>query len=153
MSGIAGIKANKQAVLSNQTSLDATKVGLRVGTRTEIDVLNAQQALASAQKSYYQSRYTYLDSLLALKQDAGYLTDADVASQRALIRRLPELRQAPVIGEEISPRRRQRRCRAALLRQRRLPPDRARRRRRLSSSRSSKPGGARTAPALGAGRG
>ena len=79
MSGIAGIKANKQAVLSNQTSLDATKVGLRVGTRTEIDVLNAQQALASAQKSYYQSRYTYLDSLLALKQDAGRLNESDLA--------------------------------------------------------------------------
>jgi outer membrane protein len=78
VSGIAGVKANKQAVLSNQTSLDATLVGLRVGTRTEIDVLNARQLLAAAQKSYYQSRYAYLNSLLALKQDAGRLGENDL---------------------------------------------------------------------------
>ena len=78
-SGIAGVKANKQAVISNQTSLDATLVGLRVGTRTEIDVLNARQLLAAAEKSYYQSRYAYLNSFLALKQDAGRLSENDLA--------------------------------------------------------------------------
>lgn len=79
ISGIASVRANRQAVLSNQTSLDATIVGLRVGTRTEIDVLNARQALAAAQKSYYQSRYTYLNSTLALKQDAGRISEQDLA--------------------------------------------------------------------------
>src|SRR5581483_4709887 len=47
VSGIASVKANKQAVISNQTSLEATQVGLRVGTRTEIDVLTARQLLAA----------------------------------------------------------------------------------------------------------
>jgi outer membrane protein len=85
VSGIAGVKANKQAVVSNQTSLEATQVGLRVGTRTEIDVLNARQLLAAAQKSYYQSRYTYLNSMLALKQDAGRLTENDLAEIDRLV--------------------------------------------------------------------
>lgn len=85
VSGIASVKANKQAVVSNQTSLDATQVGLRVGTRTEIDVLNARQLLAAAQKSYYQSRYTYLNSLLALKQDAGRLSENDLAEIDKLV--------------------------------------------------------------------
>ena len=85
VSGIAGVKANKQAVVSNQTSLDATIVGLKVGTRTEIDVLNARQLLAAAQKSYYQSRYTYLNSLLALKQDAGRLGENDLAEIDKLV--------------------------------------------------------------------
>lgn len=85
VSGIAGVKANKQAVISNQTSLDATLVGLKVGTRTEIDVLNARQLLAAAQKSYYQSRYTYLNSLLALKQDAGRLGENDLAEIDKLV--------------------------------------------------------------------
>jgi outer membrane protein len=80
MSGIAGVKANKQAVISNQTSVDATEVGLRVGTRNEIDLLNARQALAAAQRSYYQSRYTYLTSVLQLKQQAGRLSEADLAN-------------------------------------------------------------------------
>ncbi len=85
VSGIAGVKANKQAVISNQTSLDATLVGLKVGTRTEIDVLNARQLLAAAQKSYYQSRYTYLNSFLALKQDAGRLGENDLAEIDRLV--------------------------------------------------------------------
>jgi outer membrane protein len=85
VSGIASVKANKQAVISNQTSLDATQVGLRVGTRTEIDVLNARQLLAAAQKSFYQSRYAYLNSLLALKQDAGRLGENDLAEIDKLV--------------------------------------------------------------------
>jgi len=84
-SGIAGVKANKQAVISNQTSLDATLVGLKVGTRTEIDVLNARQLLAAAQKSYYQSRYAYLNSFLSLKQDAGRLSENDLAEIDQLV--------------------------------------------------------------------
>ncbi len=84
-SGIASVKANKQAVISNQTSLEATQVGLRVGTRTEIDVLTARQALAAAQKSYYQSRYNYLNSLIALKQDAGRLSENDLVEIDRLV--------------------------------------------------------------------
>lgn len=45
----------------------------------------------------------YLNAVREHKADGSSLTDADVASQKALIRRLPELRQAPVIGEEMSP--------------------------------------------------
>lgn len=78
VSGIAAVRASRQAVISNQTSLEATEVGLKVGTRTEIDVLVARQALATAQKTYYQSRYNYLNSVLALKQDAGRLGAADL---------------------------------------------------------------------------
>jgi outer membrane protein len=85
VSGIAGVKANKQAVISNQTSLEATLVGLRVGTRTEIDVLNSRQLLAAAQKSYYQSRYAYLNSFLALKQDAGRLGEDDLSEIDRLV--------------------------------------------------------------------
>ena len=78
ISGIASVQANKQAVLSNQPSLEASQVGLKVGTRTEVDVLTAQQALAAAQRSYYQSRYDYLRSVLSLKQQAGRLAEADL---------------------------------------------------------------------------
>jgi outer membrane protein len=80
ISGVASVNANRQAVLSNQTSLEATQVGLKVGTRTEIDVLTAQQALAAAQRSYYQSRYDYLRNVLSLKQQAGRLTESDLAA-------------------------------------------------------------------------
>lgn len=79
MSGIASVKANLQAVKSNQTALESSQVGLQVGTRTEVDVLNTLRNLYVAQRSYYQSRYDYLISVLTLKQQAGRLTEADLA--------------------------------------------------------------------------
>jgi outer membrane protein len=85
ISGIASVKANKQAVLSNQTSLEASQVGLRVGTRTQVDVLTAQQNLSAAQKTYFQARYAYLRSVLSLKQQAGRLSEADLGDIDALL--------------------------------------------------------------------
>ncbi len=79
ISGIASVKANQQAVKSNQTALESSQVGLQVGTRTEVDVLNTLRNLYIAQRTYYQSRYDYLISVLTLKQQAGRLTEADLA--------------------------------------------------------------------------
>jgi len=78
ISGIASVHATGRAVTSTRTSLEATRVGLKVGTRTQIDVLNAQQALAVAERNYYQARYDYLRATLALKQSAGRLTADDL---------------------------------------------------------------------------
>lgn len=77
-SGIASIRAFKQAVKSSQTALKSTQIGFRVGIQTEIDVLTAQQNLYNALKNYYQSRYDYINSVLTLKQLAGHLTQADL---------------------------------------------------------------------------
>jgi outer membrane protein len=103
VSGIASVRANKQAVISNQTSLEATQVGLRVGTRTEIDVLNARQLLAAAQKSYFQSRYAYLNSMLALKQDAGRLGENDLAEIDKLVQPMATLAPPLSPGETTIP--------------------------------------------------
>lgn len=77
-SGSARVTALKQAVLSSTTALEAAQSGLEVGTRTFIDVLNAQQLLSAAQRDYYRSRYDYLLARLRLRQAAGNLTDTDV---------------------------------------------------------------------------
>ena len=79
ISGIASVRANQQAVKSNQTALESSQVGLQVGTRTEVDVLNTLRNLYIAQRTYYQSRYDYLISVLTLKQQAGRLTESDLA--------------------------------------------------------------------------
>ncbi|MGH8461657.1 MAG: TolC family outer membrane protein [Stenotrophobium sp.] len=79
LSGAARVKALKQAVLSNTTSVEASETGMQVGTRTIVDVLTAQQLLYSAQRDYLQSRYAYLISVLSLKADAGRLTMNDLA--------------------------------------------------------------------------
>ena len=77
--GVARVKALKQAVISNTTALDASETGLRVGARTAVDVLNAQRELFRAQRDYSRARYDYLISILSLKQAAGQLTARDLA--------------------------------------------------------------------------
>jgi len=79
LAGIASVKALKAAVVSSRTALEASEVGLQVGTRTSVDVLNAQQLLFTAESNYAQARYNYLLSVLQLKAAAGRLTAADLA--------------------------------------------------------------------------
>ncbi|MBT8118177.1 MAG: TolC family outer membrane protein [Gammaproteobacteria bacterium] len=75
---IANVKARKQAVISTQTSLDATLAGYDAGTRTSVDVLLSQRQLFSAQRDYSVARYTYLSNSLRLKQVAGILKPEDI---------------------------------------------------------------------------
>jgi outer membrane protein len=84
-SGAARVKALRQAVVSSTTALEASETGLEVGTRTAVDVLNAQSALYSAQRDYARARYDYLLSVLRLKAAAGTLGPEDVAQIDALL--------------------------------------------------------------------
>ncbi len=79
VTGISQVKARKQALSSAQTALEATQAGFEVGTRTAVDVLNAQQVRFQAQSEYYRSRYDYILATLQLKQAAGNLSDTDLA--------------------------------------------------------------------------
>lgn len=78
MTGVATVDARQQAIVSAQSSLDATQAGYEVGTRNIVDVLNAQQALYRAQSNYSNARFDYVLSLLALKQVAGSLSPDDI---------------------------------------------------------------------------
>lgn len=84
-SGISNVESLKQGVKSARISLKATKESYKVGTRTEIDVLNALQALYQAKQNYSQARYTYIENLLQLKQDAGSLGPSDIMAVDQLI--------------------------------------------------------------------
>jgi outer membrane protein len=75
---IAKVKARKQAIISTQSSLDATEAGYDAGTRTSVDVLISQRQLFDSQRDYSIARYTYLADSLALKAVAGTLTLNDI---------------------------------------------------------------------------
>jgi outer membrane protein len=79
ISQIAQVGALRQAVQSNQISLQATEAGYEVGTKTAIDVLTARQNLVNAQTSYAQARYSYLNNIVSLRQAAGNLDRATIA--------------------------------------------------------------------------
>ncbi|HVP87461.1 MAG TPA: TolC family outer membrane protein [Casimicrobiaceae bacterium] len=77
-SGFATIKALEQALVSAQVSYDSTKVGLEVGVRTNLDVLNQQQQVYQTRFNLAQAYYNFLLSGLRLKQAVGTLTEADL---------------------------------------------------------------------------
>lgn len=89
LAGISRVKALRQAVKSNQTALDASEAGFRVGNRTSVDVLNAQRELFRARTDYARARYDYLLNRLRLKQAAGQLTPADLLAIDALLEQPP----------------------------------------------------------------
>jgi len=76
---ISNIKALKQAVLSSTTSLESTRAGFEVGTRTGIDVVDAERGLFQARRNYSRARYNYILEILRLKQAAGTLIPDDLA--------------------------------------------------------------------------
>ena len=85
IAGISAVEATKQAVVSAQSSLEATQAGFEVGTRTIVDVLLSQQQLFSAQSTYSQARHQFVLSGLQLKQAAGIVGAKDLESVNALL--------------------------------------------------------------------
>ncbi|HET7598321.1 MAG TPA: TolC family outer membrane protein [Burkholderiales bacterium] len=86
-SGVAQVHALQAALVSSQSSLDSTRLGLEVGVRTQVDVLNAQQQLFSTRRDLAQARYNYILSLLRLKAAVGTLTEDDIVKVNAWLER------------------------------------------------------------------
>lgn len=75
---ISQAEALKQAIVSNKAALKATNAAFTVGTRTIVDVLNAQSDLIKAEQDYAVARYNYILQSIQLKQAAGTLNPDDV---------------------------------------------------------------------------
>ena len=75
---ISRVKALNAALVSNDSALEATELGYEVGTRTSVDVLDAQRELYRAKRNLATSRYQYLLNLLTLQQGAGTLDEGDL---------------------------------------------------------------------------
>jgi len=76
--GISKVKADRQTVVSRVNSLESTEAQFQVGTRTMVDVVNAQQRLFESQTQLAQDQYNLINSLLALKYLAGTLNANDI---------------------------------------------------------------------------
>lgn len=85
VAGISEVEARRLALVSARAAYDASQVGLEVGTRTVLDVLNNQQNLFNAQRAFAQARYNFLQNRLILEQAAGTLDVADVQDINRLL--------------------------------------------------------------------
>jgi len=95
VAGISEVEARRLAVFSARSAYDASQVGLEVGTRTVLDVLNNQQTLFNAEREYALARYNFLQNRLLLEQAAGTLDVADVQDINRLLTVSPEARLHP----------------------------------------------------------
>ena len=73
ISSISDVKARQAAVVSARSNLESTQAGLEVGTRTQVDVLNAQRSLFQAEFDYLSSRYSYIINGVKLHQATSTL--------------------------------------------------------------------------------
>ncbi len=78
LASISQVKALQQALVSSRSALQATEAGFEVGTRTIVDVLNAQRELFRATRDLARARYDYVLNSLRLKQAAGLLAESDL---------------------------------------------------------------------------
>jgi outer membrane protein len=85
ISGISKVEALQNAVISNEKAVEAAEAGFEVGTRSIVDVLDAQRELLRARRDHARSRYDYLLSTLRLKQAAGILDEEDLLQVNELL--------------------------------------------------------------------
>lgn len=78
LASIARVTALKQSLKSTETALEATEAGFLAGTRTTVDVLDAQRNTFRAIRDYQRARYDYILNYVSLKQAAGTLAEEDV---------------------------------------------------------------------------
>ena len=77
-SNIAQANANEQTLYSTESQLASTNKSFKLGIRTNVDVLNAQQQVFNAKRDLLQTHYNYLLGLLKLKYASGILHDQDL---------------------------------------------------------------------------
>ncbi|GAB1597047.1 TolC family outer membrane protein [Lysobacter claricitrinus] len=83
--GITEVESRRAALISARAAFEASQVGLEVGTRTVLDVLNNQQNVFVAQRLYSQARYTFLQARLLLAQSVGTLGIDDLQEVNRLL--------------------------------------------------------------------
>jgi len=73
------IKALKQKEASSEIQLNAVKKGRSLGTRTAIDLLNAEQSYSMAKRDLRNALYDNVVKMIQLKAAAGILDEADLS--------------------------------------------------------------------------
>ncbi|MFZ6654755.1 TolC family outer membrane protein [Undibacterium sp. TJN19] len=84
--GLALIDSLNVAVESGLSAVKGNQAGYRLGIRVNIDVLNAQQQLFSAQKELSKARYDTLLQGLKLKAATGALGEGDLRAVNGMLR-------------------------------------------------------------------
>ena len=83
---VANVTAQKQAVVSATSALEATQVGYKVGTRNVVDLLQAEKNLYAAEKNLANAKYDYILANLRLALSSGTITPGDLVKINNLLK-------------------------------------------------------------------
>ena len=89
VNGLARIEALESAIRSSRSSVEANQIGYRIGTRINIDVLDAQQQLYAAQREWHQARAETLMQGLRLKAANATLDGVDLQAIHPFLKEEP----------------------------------------------------------------
>ncbi|MDD2743758.1 MAG: TolC family outer membrane protein, partial [Rhodocyclaceae bacterium] len=84
-SGLQQVRAYEAALTSSNSALASNQLGYEVGTRINIDVLNAQSQLYDTTQKLARARFDSLMALLRLKQAVGKLGEDDIVALNAYL--------------------------------------------------------------------
>lgn len=80
------IAAFDMAVKSAKMQVTSTKKSVIAGQRVNLDILNAEQQLYSAQRDLAYAKYSFIKSWVSLKNNSGTLSEKDVHRVAALFK-------------------------------------------------------------------
>lgn len=89
--GLSQVEALDSAVESSRSAVKGNQVGYKLGIKMNIDVLNAEQQLYTAQRDLAKARYDTIVQGLKLKAAAGVLSEADLVTINDLL--APQIRR------------------------------------------------------------
>src|SRR5690606_2737521 len=81
--GVARIQALEQAVLSAEQAVLSNSKSFEAGSRTTVDVLNAEQQRTQALRDLAQARYRYVVARLRLQALSGEDRESSIAAANA----------------------------------------------------------------------
>ncbi len=87
---IAQVRALSESLESTRVAVEAEEAGFEVGTRTIVDVLNAQREHYLARLNYARARSLYVVDQLRLKRSTGILSRDDMVEVNRALMKNPE---------------------------------------------------------------
>lgn len=89
VNGLAQIDALQTAVLASRNAVESNKIGYKIGTRINPDVLSAEQQLYQAQRDLNKARFDTAMQQLKLLAAVGHLQETDLQVLQTVLLPMP----------------------------------------------------------------
>lgn len=103
LSGIDQVRALEQALISSREAARANRIGLELGSRNLVDLLNAEQQVYEVTRDLAKAHQDYIMSRLRLMAYSGRLTDDELTALNGFLVPAPVAETASLAPPEKTP--------------------------------------------------